>query len=106
MQGKIEQYGRKPIIRGYIKVLEELLNKAQVLSNQLLAMLPENEHENALNWYKEDLERVQEAKLEAEAHLEERKEESHSALSSMKLIKSSADSHVAEIGAKMASAEI
>ena len=69
-------------------------------------MLPENEHENALNWYKEDLERVQEAKLEAEAHLEERKEESHSALTSMKLINSSADYHVAEIGAKMASAEI
>ena len=106
MQGTIEQYGRKSIIRGYVKILEESLIEAQVLSNQLLAMLPENEHENALNWYEEELERVQEAKLEAEAHLEERKEESHSALSSMKLIKSSADSHVAEIGAKMASAEI
>ena len=44
--------------------------------------------------------------LEAEANLEERKEENHSALSSMKLIKSSADSHVTEIRAKMASAEI
>ena len=54
-------------------------------------MLPENEHENALNWYEEELERVEEAKLEAEANLEERKEESHSALSSMKLSKSSAD---------------
>ena len=37
-------------------------------------MLPEQEHENALNWYEEELERVQEAKLEAEANLEERKE--------------------------------
>ena len=43
-------------------------------------MLPKHERENALNWYEEELERVEEAKLEAEAHLEERKEESHSAL--------------------------
>ena len=67
-------------------------------------MLPEQEHENALE--EEELERVQEAKLEAEAYLEERKEESYSALSSLKLSKSSADSHVAEIRAKMASTEI
>ena len=33
-------------------------------------MLPEQEHENVLNWYEEELERVQEAKLEAEAYLE------------------------------------
>ena len=44
-------------------------------------MLPEHERENALYWYEEELERVEEAKLEAEAHMEERKEESHSALS-------------------------
>ena len=106
IQGTIGQYGRKSIIRGYVKILEESLNEPQVLSNQLLAMLPEKEHENALNWYEEELERVEEAKLEAEANLEERKEESHSALSSVKLIKSSTDSHVAEIRAKMASAEI
>ena len=67
-------------------------------------MLPEQEHENALE--EEELERVQEAKLEVEAYLEERKEESYSALSSLKLSKSSADSHVAEIRAKMASTEI
>ena len=60
-------------------------------------MLPEQEHENALNWYEEELERVQEAKLEAEADLEERKEGSFSALSSLKLSKSSADSHVAAL---------
>ena len=42
-------------------------------------MLQENEHENALNWYEEELERVKEAKLGAGANLEERKEESHSA---------------------------
>ena len=35
-------------------------------------MLPEQEHENALE--EEELERVQEAKLEAEAYLEERKD--------------------------------
>ena len=44
-------------------------------------MLPEHERENALYWYEEELKRVEEAKLEAEAHMEERKEESHSALS-------------------------
>lgn len=37
-------------------------------------MLPEHENGNALNCYEEELERVQEAKLEAEANLEERKE--------------------------------
>ena len=74
LQGTIEQYGRKSIIRGYVNILEESLNEAQVLNNQLLAMLPEQEHENALE--EEELERVQEAKLEAEAYLEERKEES------------------------------
>ena len=106
LKGTIEQYGRKFIIRDYVNILEESLNEAQVLSNQLLAMLQENEHENALNWYEEELDRVEEAKLEAGANLEERKEESHSALISMKLSKSSADSHVAEICAKMASEEI
>ena len=73
--------------------MEESLNAAQVLNNQLLAMLPEHERENALNWYEQELERVEEAKLEAEAHLEERKADP-------------ADSHVAEIRAKIASAEI
>lgn len=106
LQGAIVQYGRKSIIRRYVNILEESLDEAQVLNNQLLDMLPEQEHENALNWYEEELERVQEAKLEAEVHLEERKEESYSALSSLKLSKSSADSHVAEIRAKMAWAEI
>ena len=63
-------------------------------------MLPEQEHENVLNWYEEELERVQEAKLEAEAYLEERKEESYSALSSLKRSKSSADSHVPKFAPK------
>ena len=38
--------GRKYIIRGYVNILEESLNEAQVLNNQLLAMLPEHEREN------------------------------------------------------------
>ena len=38
LQGTIEQYGRKSIIRGYVNILEESLNEAQVLNNQLLAM--------------------------------------------------------------------
>ena len=52
IQGTIEQYGRKSIIRGYVKILEESLNEAEVLSNQLLAMLPENEHEMPLTGMK------------------------------------------------------
>ena len=31
------------------------MKRLQVLNNQLLAMLPEQEHENALNWYEEEL---------------------------------------------------
>ena len=30
LQGTIEQYDRKSIIRGYVNILEESLNKAQV----------------------------------------------------------------------------
>ena len=52
IQSTIEQYGRKSINRGYVKILEESLNEVEVLSNQLLAMLPENEHEMPLNGMK------------------------------------------------------
>ena len=52
IQSTIEQYGRKSINRGYVKILEESLNEEEVLSNQLLAMLPENEHEMPLNGMK------------------------------------------------------
>ena len=52
IQGTIEQYGRKSINRGYVKILEESLSEALVLSNQLLAMLPENEHEMPLTGMK------------------------------------------------------
>ena len=52
IQGTIEQYDRKSIIRGYVKILEESLNEAEVLSNQLLAMLPEKEHEMLLTGMK------------------------------------------------------
>ena len=52
IQRRIEQYGRKSINRGYVKILEESLNEAQVLSNQLLAMLPENEYEMPLTGMK------------------------------------------------------
>ena len=52
IQGTIEQCGRKSIIRGYVKILEESLSEAEVLSNQLLAMLPEKEHEMLLTGMK------------------------------------------------------
>ena len=52
IKGTIEQYGRKFINRGYVKILEESLNEAHVLSNQLLAMLQENEHEMPLTGMK------------------------------------------------------
>ena len=74
-----------------------------------LSLSPEIEHETALDWYEEQLERVQEAKLMANAHLDERAEESSSGLSSVKLSKTSTSarsSQAAEIRAKMTSAEI
>ena len=52
IQATIEQYGRKSINRGYVKILEESLSEALVLSNKLLAMLPENEHEMPLTGMK------------------------------------------------------
>ena len=87
LQLTMEQLGRKAIIRGYVNILEESLKEAQDLNDRLMATLPENEHESALNWYEEELERVQDAKLEAEAHLEQRADESSSGLSSVKLSK-------------------
>ena len=70
-----------------------------------MAVIPENEHEKALTWYEVELERVQDVKLEAEAHLEQRADESVGGLSSVKASKiSSRSAH--EIRAKVTSAEI
>ena len=54
LQGTIEQTGRKSIICSYVNILEESLNEAQVLNNQLLAMLPEQEHEMPLTGMKKN----------------------------------------------------
>ena len=74
----------------------------------MIALLPENEHEDALKWYEDELERVQDRTLHAEAHLHERKDESSSGLSSVSLGKhsSSSRSQIAEIRAKVTGAEI
>ena len=45
-----EPYGRKAIIRGYVKILRESLKEERGLNDQLNALLPENEHEDALIW--------------------------------------------------------
>ena len=58
--------------------LQEYLIKAKDLNDELVPVIPENEHETVLNWYEEQLERIQEAKLEANTHLDERAEESFS----------------------------
>ena len=70
--------------------------------------MPEKEHETALNWYEEQLERIQEAKLGANAHFDERAEESSSGLSFVKVSLSKTSttarsSQVAAIRAKMTS---
>ena len=106
-----EQYGSKAIIRGYVSNLQEYLIEAKDLNDELVSVIPENEHEIALDWYEEQLERVQEAKLMASTHLDERAEESSSGLSSVKLSLSKTStmarsSQAAEIRAKMTSAEI
>ena len=110
LDSTIEQYGRKAIIRGYVNNLQEYLIEAKDLNDELVSVIPENKHETALNWYEEQLERIQ-AKLEANAHLDERAEESSSGLSSVKLSLSKTStaarsSQVAAIRAKMTSAEI
>ena len=102
MQGTIEQYGRKSINRGYVEILRRVAQWSRSFKQSTVGYAPGKRTWNALKWYEDELERVKEAILEAE----ERKEESRSVLSSMKLGKSSADSHVAKIRAKMASAEI
>ena len=109
LDSTIEQYGRKAIIRGYVNNLQEYLMEAKDFNDELVSVSPEIEHETALDWYEEQLERVQEAKLMANAHLDERTEESSSGLSSVKLSKTSTSarsSQAAEIRAKMTSAEI
>jgi hypothetical protein len=52
--------------------LSEYLKEAEALNTQLLALVHESEHEAVLIWYEEQLERVNDAKLEAESHLEGR----------------------------------
>ena len=101
LDSTIEQYGPKAIIRGYVNNLQEYLTEAKDLNDELVSVIPENKHETALNWYEEQLERIQ-AKLEANAHLDERAEESSSGLSSA----AARSSQVAAIRAKMTSAEI
>ena len=99
LDSTIEQYGRKGII------------EAKGLNDELVSVIPENVHETALDWYEEELERVQEAKLVANVHLDKRAEESSSGLSSVKLSLSKTSttarsSQGAEILAKLTSAEI
>ena len=109
LDSTIEQYGGKAIIRGYVNNLQEYLMEAKDLNDELVSGSPEIEHETALDWYEEQLERVQEAKLMANAHLDERAEESSSGLSSVKVSKTSTSarsSQAAEIRAKMTAAEI
>ena len=111
LDSTIEQYGRKAIIRGYVNNLQEYIIEAKDLNDELVSVIPENEHETALNWYEEQLERIQEAKLEANAHLDETEEESSSGLSSVKLSLSKTSttarsSQVAAIRAKVTSAQI
>ena len=69
LESTIEQYGRKAIIRGYVNNLQEYLNKAKGLNDELVSVIPENEHEAAIDWYEEQLDRVEDAKLQANAHL-------------------------------------
>ena len=53
LDSTIEQYGRKAIIRGYVSNLQEYLIEAKDLNDELVSVIPENEHETALDWYEE-----------------------------------------------------
>ena len=47
--------------------------EAKALNDCLLALVQKSEHESVLVWYEEQPERVEDAKLKAESHLDERK---------------------------------
>ena len=49
LDSTIEQYGRKAIIRGYVNNLQEYLIEAKGLNDELVSVIPENEHETALD---------------------------------------------------------
>ena len=66
----MSKFGSKTIIKGYVNNLSEYLKEAEALNTQLLGLVHESEHEAVLIWYEEQLERVNDAKLEAESHLE------------------------------------
>ena len=72
LEGLVSKFGSKTIIKGYVNNLSEYLKEAEALNTQLLALVHESEHEAVLIWYEEQLERVNDAKLEAESHLEGR----------------------------------
>ena len=72
LEGLVSKSGSKTIIKGYVNNLSEYLKEAEALNTQLLALVRESEQEAVLNWYEEQLERVGDAKLEAESHLEGR----------------------------------
>lgn len=90
----IEQFGRKAIVRGYLNNLNSYLDGAKCLNDQLMSIIPENEYENAADWYEEQTERVHETILQANAHLEQRSEESSIVLNSVKLSKVSTQKSV------------
>ena len=55
LDDSVKQYGRKAIIRGYVNILRESLKEEKDLNDQVIALLPENEHEDALKWYEDNL---------------------------------------------------
>jgi len=79
------------------------------LNDELVSVIPENEHEAARDWYEEQLNRVKDAKLQANAHLDNGAEDSSSRLSLVKSWKTCSTrnvSQVAKICTKITSAEI
>lgn len=61
--------------RWYVKKLQEYLNGAKSLNDELVSVIPENGLEAAIDWYEEQLDRVEDAKLQANADLDDRAEE-------------------------------
>jgi hypothetical protein len=70
LEALLLNYGSKTMIKGYVNNLSQYLREAEFLNNGLLGLVPENEHETVLNWFEEQLERIEDAKLEAENHLD------------------------------------
>jgi len=54
--------------------LDLISHQSEDLKDELVSVISEDEHETAVDWYKEQLKRVKEAKVEVNVHLDKKKQ--------------------------------